>query len=118
MFAFHGFRQAQFKPQLSASKSKCADGLQLFRARNQQRQVKAYRRLAALLKFFSEITVLDYTEDAVAHFENLSRSKVRIGSMDLKIAAIALSRDDLLLSRNLRDFRHFPKLRVEDWTTS
>ncbi len=88
------------------------------RARNQQRQVEAYRRLAALLKFFTEITVLDYNEDAVAHFENLSRSKVRIGSMDLKIAAIALSRDNLLLSSNLRDFRHIPKLRVEDWTTS
>ena len=75
-------------------------------------------RLAALVKFFSGITVLDYTEDAVAHFENLSRSKVRIGSMDLKIATIALSRDDLLLFSNLKDFRHVPKLRVEHWTTS
>ena len=75
-------------------------------------------RLASLLKFFSQTTVLDYTEDAVGHFENLSRSKVRIGSMDLKIAAIALSRGDLLLSSNLKDFRQVPKLRVEDWTTS
>jgi tRNA(fMet)-specific endonuclease VapC len=36
--------------------------------------------------------------------------------MDLKIAAIALTRDATLLSRNLADFTRIPKLRVEDWT--
>jgi tRNA(fMet)-specific endonuclease VapC len=36
--------------------------------------------------------------------------------MDLKIAAIALSRHATLLSRNLGDFRQIVDLRVEDWT--
>jgi tRNA(fMet)-specific endonuclease VapC len=35
--------------------------------------------------------------------------------MDLKIAAIALSHEALLLSRNLRDFNSVPDLRVENW---
>lgn len=35
--------------------------------------------------------------------------------MDLKIVAIALVQDALLLSSNLRDFRQVPGLRVEDW---
>jgi tRNA(fMet)-specific endonuclease VapC len=35
--------------------------------------------------------------------------------MDLKIAAIALVHDALLLSANLRDFRKVPGLRVESW---
>ena len=35
--------------------------------------------------------------------------------MDLKIAAIALVNDALLLSGNLRDFRQVPGLRVENW---
>jgi len=36
--------------------------------------------------------------------------------MDLRIAAIVLSRDATLLSGNLADFREVPGLKVEDWT--
>jgi tRNA(fMet)-specific endonuclease VapC len=36
--------------------------------------------------------------------------------MDLKIAAIVLAHDGMLLSRNLADFRQVIGLRVEDWT--
>jgi tRNA(fMet)-specific endonuclease VapC len=35
--------------------------------------------------------------------------------MDLKIAAIALVNQALLLSANLRDFEKVPQLRVENW---
>ncbi len=85
-------------------------------ARNQSREVAAYQRLQALLRFFNEIPVLDYTDVVAARFEDLKRSRVRVGSMDLKIAAMALSRDGLLLSSNLKDFERVPNLRVEDWT--
>ena len=85
-------------------------------ARNQQKEVEAYQRLQALLLFFNEIPVLDYTEVVAARFENLKRSRLRVGSMDLKIAAIALSQDGLLLSANLKDLQKVPDLRVEDWT--
>jgi len=37
--------------------------------------------------------------------------------MDLKTAAITLSQDATLLSRNLRDFGQIPDLHVEDWTS-
>jgi predicted nucleic acid-binding protein len=37
--------------------------------------------------------------------------------MDLKIAAIDLSRGGKLLSANLRDFRLVPDLSVENWLT-
>ncbi len=86
------------------------------RARNQSKEVAAYQRLQALLRFFSEIPVIDYTDVVAARFEDLRGLRLRVGSMDLKIAATALSQDGLLLSANLTDFQKVPNLRVEDWT--
>jgi tRNA(fMet)-specific endonuclease VapC len=40
---------------------------------------------------------------------------VRIGTQDLKIAALAIVHDALLLSANLRDFEQVPGLNAEDW---
>ena len=49
-------------------------------------------------------------------FEQLRRDRVRIGTMDLKIASITLVHDAILVSRNVSDFRRVRELRVEDWT--
>ena len=35
--------------------------------------------------------------------------------MDLKIAAVTIANNAILLSRNLRDFQQIPELKVEDW---
>jgi len=48
-------------------------------------------------------------------FVNLRRQGVRIGSMDLKIACIALAHDATLLTRNAADFAQVPGLRIENW---
>ena len=86
------------------------------RARSSRSAVDAYSRLAALLRFFGEVAVLDFTDSAAMEFEKLNRSKLSVGSMDLKIASIALSGDHFLLSSNLKDFQRISNLRVEDWT--
>lgn len=36
--------------------------------------------------------------------------------MDLKIAAIAIVNNAILISRNLADFEQIPNLTVQDWT--
>jgi tRNA(fMet)-specific endonuclease VapC len=60
--------------------------------------------------------VIGYDNSATAKFAELRRARVRIGSMDLKLASIVLVHSGILVSRNLRDFRRVPGLRVEDWT--
>jgi len=61
--------------------------------------------------------VLPSDEAAAQRFAQLRQKKVRIGTMDLRTAAIALSRSTTLLSRNLADFQQVPGLVVEDWTS-
>lgn len=88
----------------------------LARGRSLTHQVEAYRRLKKHLDTYRRIPVLDFEEKAAAEFHQLERLRIRIGTFDLKIAAIALAQDSTLLSRNLGDFRKVPGLSVEDWT--
>jgi hypothetical protein len=59
--------------------------------------------------------LIRWSEPAADQFVALRRQRIRIGTQDLKIAALALANDALLLSANLRDFEQVPGLRVEDW---
>ena len=79
-------------------------------------QIDAYRRLGRQLENFCGIRVLAFDERAAVEFQRLRQARIRIGTMDLKIAAIALAQQATLLSRNVRDFRRVPGLQVEDWT--
>jgi tRNA(fMet)-specific endonuclease VapC len=88
----------------------------LSRSRRLEQEIVAYRRLHALFSMFGNIPALDFDESAAAQFSQLRRTRIGLGSMDLKIAAIALSQEATLLSRNLTDFRRVPGLQVEDWT--
>jgi tRNA(fMet)-specific endonuclease VapC len=88
----------------------------LAQSRSVPQQVVAYRRLLQHLDNYRRIPVLAFDEAAVAVFQRLRRARLRIGIMDLKIAALVLSRDALLLSKNLTDFSQVPGLQVEDWT--
>ena len=63
----------------------------------------------------SLLLVVNCTAQAAEHFERFRKLGVRIATFDLKIASIAIARDALLLSANLRDFRKVPGLRVENW---
>lgn len=85
-------------------------------ARTPIKRVNAYRRLHELLDFFKWRQILDFDEAAARQFEQLRKQKIRIGTMDLRIASIALVNGAILLTRNLRDFQKVPGLQVEDWT--
>jgi tRNA(fMet)-specific endonuclease VapC len=86
------------------------------RARSLEKQVEAYRRLRNHLENYRQIPVLDFDDAAARIYQQLRRARIRIGTMDLKIAAIVISLDATLLSRNQRDFSSVPGIHVEDWT--
>ena len=85
------------------------------RANSMEQQIEAYERLANHLRFYLDLTVLDFDRPAAEEFERLRKARIQIGTMDLKIAAITLAQDATLLSRNLKDFEKVPGLKVEDW---
>jgi tRNA(fMet)-specific endonuclease VapC len=86
------------------------------KAHELERQVIGYARLHALLEDFQTRPVLAFDSLAAGEYQRLKDTRIRIGTMDLKIAAVALAHDALLLSRNLSDFGKVPGLKVEDWT--
>ena len=87
----------------------------IHRQRDTRKQIRSYEQLARLFNVFSAWRILPWDEQAVRHFEALRSTRLRIGTMDVKIASIVLARDATLLSGNLRDFEQVPGLRVEDW---
>jgi tRNA(fMet)-specific endonuclease VapC len=81
--------------------------------RKAKRQVNPYRELGLLFDFFSELHVQPFDDAAADRFDQLPARKV--GTMDRKIAAIALTQNALLLTANSRDFGQIPGLRFENW---
>jgi tRNA(fMet)-specific endonuclease VapC len=76
--------------------------------------IRVYERLHAHIRFYSTVTIFDFNALAATEFQRLRHLRVRIGTMDLRIAAIALANDATVWTRNLVDFRKVPGLRVED----
>jgi tRNA(fMet)-specific endonuclease VapC len=80
-----------------------------------RQQVEAYHRLAGLFEFFADWEIIRFDNAASGVFDGLRRQKVRVGTMALRLAAIALVQDALLVTADLDDFRRVPRLKVENW---
>src|SRR5262249_48783971 len=78
--------------------------------------IRGYEYLAEFLYTFSSAPVVPFDAAAVSRCDDLRRQRGRIATMDLRIAATALSRGLILLTRNVRDFGKVPGLLTEDWT--
>jgi tRNA(fMet)-specific endonuclease VapC len=78
----------------------------------------AYAQLQNTVQYFCDLTILSFDTAAHQQYEQLRSQKIRIGTLDLRIAAIALSQDAILVTRNRRDFEQIPSLRIEDWSQS
>ena len=86
------------------------------RAVNPVGVVRGYELMDQVARTFSLLPILPFDANAALAFDNLASLRLRVGTMDLRIAAIALARDLTLLTRNVADFGRVPGLRMEDWT--
>ncbi len=87
------------------------------RAKTRETVVRGYQMLELCLIDFNRFQVLPFDEPAASQYDAL-RQHVRIGTMDLRIAATALSHSLTVLTRNTVDFVKVPGLIVEDWLSN
>jgi tRNA(fMet)-specific endonuclease VapC len=86
------------------------------RARRPNDAARGYAMLGQVLRDFAVAHVLPFDPAAARVSEELLKQRVRVATMDLRIASIALSQDMVLVTRNVRDFSRVPGLQIEDWT--
>ena len=89
---------------------------QIRKATKPQERVYAYHWFTRTLGFLHDFKVLGYDAQAETHFQSLLAQKIRIGTQDLKIAAIVLSQRATLITRNRQDFERVTGLTLEDWS--
>ncbi len=88
----------------------------LSKAKTIDQQIFAYDRLRQLVIDYQSITIVDFDRAAALEHQRLRQAYPRLGNMDLKIAAIALTCDATLLTRNYSDFGKIIELQIEDWS--
>lgn len=86
------------------------------RARNSDDVVKGYEMMMRLISDFKVLPLVPFDAGAATAFDQLQSQQIQLAKMDARIAAIALFRETILLTRNHRDFGKVTGLLIEDWT--
>jgi len=77
------------------------------------------QNMTALDQFLLPLEVVDFDQNAAVVYGHirtyLENKGTVIGSMDMLIAAHALSLDVVLVTNNTREFKRVPNLKIEDW---
>lgn len=80
------------------------------------RRVAAYENLVATLGMLSDFSMTPYDDASERELQRLKAAQIRVGTQDLKMAAIALANGLTVLTRNTRDFARVPGLMFDDWS--
>lgn len=77
------------------------------------------KNFMALTQFVAPIDILPYGDDAAQYYgdlrAHLEKQGTPIGSLDMLIAAHALSISGTLVTNNEKEFNRVPNLNVENW---
>jgi tRNA(fMet)-specific endonuclease VapC len=80
------------------------------------KHVQAYAHLVAAEQMFRLFPLVPFDSNSEAQFQQLRAAGLRVGTLDLKIAAIALTKGLAVLTRNRSDFGRVPGLTLADWS--
>lgn len=78
--------------------------------------VMGYQRLERIIQDFAAAQVLPFSAAAAEVFDDLRSKKIRVATMDLRIASIAIAQRMAVVTRNTVDFSRIPGLAILDWT--
>ena len=78
-------------------------------------QVCGYASFQKTITAFHKFSILAFDTGAAEIFHKLKTAHPRTGTMDLKLAAICMTHEATLLTRNVADFENITGLRVENW---
>jgi tRNA(fMet)-specific endonuclease VapC len=80
--------------------------------------IHSYRGLSTTLAYLKEVRVLEFDQKAYEIYLQLRQQVKMKRTGDIRIAAIALSVNGIVVTRNHKDFAKVPNLKIEDWTVA
>ena len=78
-------------------------------------QVRGYHFLHQHTLNYQKVFIAPFNAPAIETYQQLRKTYPRLGKMDLKIAAIVITHQAILLTRNHQDFSKITALQSEDW---
>ncbi|MFM7888888.1 MAG: type II toxin-antitoxin system VapC family toxin [Pseudanabaena sp.] len=88
----------------------------LAKAKTLDEQIFAYQGLQQLAINYQAIAIIPFSRVSALEHQRLRKAYPRLGNMDLKIAAIALTNNATLVTRNKSDFGQIVELSIDDWS--
>jgi tRNA(fMet)-specific endonuclease VapC len=83
------------------------------------KSAKPEQNKLALAQFIAPIEIPAYDDAAAHHYgvirAHLERQGTPVGSLDMLIAAHALSLNSVLITNNESEFKRIPNLKIENW---
>jgi tRNA(fMet)-specific endonuclease VapC len=71
--------------------------------------------LKKILRDFSVMQLVSFDKKAAEVFDDLNHKSLRVGSMDLRIASIAIANQMTLATQKSVGFERVPGLSIQDW---
>jgi len=83
--------------------------------RNSDSLVRTYFEFEKILRDFSVMQLVSFDQKAAEVFDDLNHKSLRVGSMDLRIASIAIANQMTLATQKSVDFERVPGLSIQNW---